>query len=250
MTLNEDYFNPENNINEMAVTLLPEYYNKKFINRLKEIASQIAYPDETKFSRVDVVTDKEDYRGIHFNPSDRINYAMLLFDNFHIDWLKELKILFKAEKCLLGDSDTENDYAVLANTATYKAELLKDKNGYITGLDFERYTENIHIYQGHQELYDYLAVDGVIVTATLIFEIPSRVDEEDLFWILYHELTHLHSMVKENKNTEQLNKQHTFYNFYLYGDPRTNTGSYNQNFPPDTRNKAEILSNDSGQISE
>ena len=130
-------------INEMAVTKLPDYYNKQFRNKLKETARIIFDASNRKFP----LNTKEAYiscEGVRIQTAKK--YFMLEFDDFKVDWIKKFNVLISFDNQLDGSS-AGNDYYTLAHHFAYKVSFITDY-GKITDVALNRMSQkyNLDVY--------------------------------------------------------------------------------------------------------
>ena len=188
-------------INEMAVTKLPDYYNKRFRNRLKEIAGIIFDASSKEFSQ----NTKEAYiidNGVRIQTAKK--YFMLEFDDFKVDWIKKLNVLISFDNQLDGSS-TGNDYYTLAHHFAYKVSFITN-HGKITDVALNRMPQKFNLDVDGKEFPPQVIRNGVAEVATVVFEMPQEVKESKIEFILYHELTHIWQLSKNQGNMEQITK--------------------------------------------
>lgn len=188
-------------INEMAVTKLPDYYNKQFRIRLKEAANIIFeasnkhFPENTRKAyisdaRVRIQTSK--------------TYFMFELDDFKVDWIKKLNVLISFDNQLDATSKG-NDFYTLAHHFVYKVNFLTN-GGKIYDIALNRMPRKFNLDIDGREYPPQVIKNGVAEVATVVFELPEKISESKIEFILYHELTHIWQLSKNCGNMEQITK--------------------------------------------
>jgi len=127
-------------INEMAVTKLPDYYNKQFRNKLKETARIIFDASNREFLR----NTKEAYitdNGVRIQNAKK--YIMFELNDFQVSWIKKLNVLISFDN-QLDSTSNENDFYTLAHHFAYKVSFITE-HGKITDVALNRMPQKFNL---------------------------------------------------------------------------------------------------------
>ena len=221
-------------VNEMAVTRIPEYGNKEFAAKIKNMAHHIYnYRYNHKASTVIKDAIIIDYSEIPTSRNNNIEtnesepYGAMVLRNIGVSWLHNLIIL-------VNESSKEDNFMTVGNSGLYYTSFVRN-NGKIIETKFTWVEKKFDLLVNGTKCPVLLKMDDCIELATLCFSIKNYYSERDLYYILYHELTHVYQMIFFGADIRQQTKSEVFLTNNVNGIHRNSNIEYilyNETYEP------------------